>query len=57
MGEIEPFFLEQADQLAEPWRDRWLNAAERSLEFYISELRRLEDLAGMPAHATAWTRH
>jgi hypothetical protein len=43
LAEIEPLFLEKADSCAEPWRQRWLNAAERWLEFYTSELRRLQD--------------
>ena len=57
LSEIEPFFLEHADDLSDPWRERWLNAAERWLEFYVSELRRLEDLAGEQSDASTWTRH
>jgi hypothetical protein len=57
LGEIEPFFLEKADEVSDPWRENWLTAAERSLAFYVSELRRLEDLAGVPLDAGTWTRH
>lgn len=43
LSEIEPLFLEKADSCSDPWRQRWLNAAERWLDFYTSELRRLQD--------------
>lgn len=57
LGEIEPFFLEKADRCADPWRQRWLNAAERWLEFYTSELRRLQDREGDAAFdGITWTR-
>ena len=46
LSEIEPLFLERADSSPDPWRERWLNAAERWLEFYTSELRRLQDQEG-----------
>lgn len=46
LGEIEPCFLAKADSLPEPLRLAWLDAAERCLAFYTSELRRLQDWTG-----------
>lgn len=49
LGEVEPCFLAKADTLEEPWRDAWVDTAERCLAFYTSELRRLQDWTGHPA--------
>ena len=58
LSEIEPLFLAHADNSADPWRHRWLNAAERWLDFYTSELRRLQDRhqEHVP-DGTSWTMH
>jgi len=53
LAEIEPFFLTRAEQYPE-LAHAWLDAAERWLEFYICELRRLEERAAVP---TLETRH
>ncbi len=56
LREIEPFFLEKADGAADPWGQRWLNAAERWLDFYTTELRRLQDREGDAAFdGITWT--
>jgi hypothetical protein len=48
LDEIEPMFLEVADRSTDTVRDEWLNAAERSLAFFVSELRRLEKPGNHP---------
>jgi hypothetical protein len=48
LAEIEEFYLEHADHSSGAAREVWLDAAERSLTFYTSELRRLQDYISHP---------
>ncbi len=47
LADIEPVLLTRADALARARHNQWLDAAEQSLAFYGSELRRLQDHAGV----------
>jgi hypothetical protein len=47
LAEFESHFLIPAEDAPPPLQARWLTTAERWLAFYMSELRRLEALAGV----------
>ncbi len=53
-ADVESMFLTHADASCGEERQQWLGIAERWLEFYTSELRRLEDRAGLPHLAFQW---
>jgi hypothetical protein len=57
LAEIVDVFLRDGSSYSEGLHERLLSTAERWLEFYVSELRRLEDLVDAPRDVQHWTRH
>ncbi len=51
LGEIEPLFLTRAAAHPDDIQSEYLDAAEEALAFYGTELRRLQDRAGVTPHA------